>query len=156
MTNGRPAGTLRHPEMTQDGGVLSVELARALRDAGLRWTPARGDSFVMPDRGMDSDVFVLSDMTIDVHQFPTGPVIGFNGTTEWALDSVEQAQAVWVPAEHQLRELLGDAFAGLAPTGDGYRVTLRVDGATSGYDGPDAAEAYALALLDVLMTRRAG
>ena len=156
MTNGRPAGTLRHPEMTQDGGVLSVELARALRDAGLRWTPARGDSFVMPDRGMDSDVFVLSDMTIDVHQFPTGPVIGFNGTTEWALDSVEQAQAVWVPAEHELRELLGDAFAGLAPTGDGYRVTLRVDGATSGYDGPDAAEAYALALLDVLMTRRAG
>jgi hypothetical protein len=156
VTNGRPAGTLRHPEMTQDGGVLSVELARALRDAGLRWTPARGDSFVMPDRGMDSDVFVLSDMTIDVHQFPTGPVIGFNGTTEWALDSVEQAQAVWVPAEHQLRELLGDAFAGLAPTGDGYRVTLRVDGATSGYDGPDAAEAYALALLDVLMTRRAG
>ena len=156
MTNGRPAGTLRHPEMTQDGGVLSVELARALRDAGLRWTPARGDSFVMPDRGMDSDVFVLSDMTIDVHQFPTGPVIGFNGTTEWALDSVEQAQAVWVPAEHQLRELLGDAFAGLAPTGDGYRVTLRVDGATSGYDGPDAVEAYALALLDVLMTRRAG
>jgi len=156
VTNGRPAGTLRHPEMTQDGGVLSVELARALRDAGLRWTPARGDSFVMPDRGMDSDVFVLSDMTIDVHQFPTGPVIGFNGTTEWALDSVEQAQAVWVPAEHELRELLGDAFAGLAPTGDGYRVTLRVDGATSGYDGPDAAEAYALALLDVLMTRRAG
>jgi hypothetical protein len=156
VTNGRPAGTLRHPEMTQDGGVLSVELARALRDAGLRWTPARGDSFVMPDRGMDSDVFVLSDMTIDVHQFPTGPVIGFNGTTEWALDSIEQAQAVWVPAEHQLRELLGDAFAGLAPTGDGYRVTLRVDGATSGYDGPDAAEAYALALLDVLMTRRAG
>jgi hypothetical protein len=142
--------------MTQDGAVLSVASARALRDAGLQWTPARGDSFVMPDKGMDSEVFVLSDMTIEVHQFPAGPVIGFNGTTEWALDSIDQADTLWVPAEHQLRELLGDAFAGLAPTGDGYRVTLRVDGATSGYDGPDAAEAYALALLDVLMTRRAG
>ena len=141
--------------MTQDGGVLSVASARALYDAGLQWTPARGDSFVMPDKGMDSDVFVLSDMTIEVHHFPAGPVIGFNGTTEWALDSVEQSEALWVPAEHQLRELLGDAFAGLAPTGDGYRVTLRVDGATSGYDGPDAAEAYALALLSLLKSRRA-
>jgi hypothetical protein len=141
--------------MAQDGRVLSIELARALRDAGLQWTPARGDSFVMPDRGMDSDVFVLADMTIEVHQFPEGPVIGFNGTTEWALDSVEQSEALWVPAEHQLRQLLGESFLGLAPTGDGYRVTLRVDGTTSGYDGPDAAEAYALALLSLLESRRA-
>jgi hypothetical protein len=142
--------------MTQDGAVLSVASARALRDAGLQWTPARGDSFVMPDKGMDSEVFVLSDMTIEVHQFPAGPVIGFNGTTEWALDSIDQADTLWVPAEHQLRERLGDAFAGLAPTGDGYRVTLRVDGATSGYDGPDPAEAYAQALLSLLTSQRAG
>jgi hypothetical protein len=130
--------------------MLSLALARALRDAGLTWTPARGDSFVMPDREMDRDVFVLSDMTIEVHQFPAGPVIGFNGTTEWALDSVELSEALWVPAEHQLRELLGDAFAGLAPTGDGYRVTLRIDGTTSGYDGADPSEAYARALLHLL------
>ena len=133
--------------------MLSVDLARALRDAGLHWTPARGDSFVVPDKDMDSDVFVLSDMTIEVHRFPTGPVIGFNGTTEWALDAIEQSEALWVPAEHQLRERLGEALAGLAPTGDGYRVTLRVDGATSGYDGADAAEAYGLALLDLLGRR---
>lgn len=136
--------------------MLSVTLARALRDAGLQWTPARGDSFVMPDRDMDSDVFVLSDMTIEVHRFPAGgTVIAFNGTTEWALDSVEQSDALWVPAEHQLRELLGEAFAGLAPTGDGYRVTLRVDGVTSGYEGPHPAEAYGRALLDLLRSRHA-
>jgi hypothetical protein len=130
--------------------VLSVEMARALRDAGLRWSPARGDSFVMPDRGMDSDLFVLSDMTIEVHQFPAGPVIGFNGTTEWALDSIDQSEALWLPAEHQLRDLLGDAFAGLAPTGDGYRVTLRIDGETSGHEGDAPADAYARALLSLL------
>jgi hypothetical protein len=141
--------------MPQDDGVLSIELARALRDAGLQWTPARGDSFIISDRGMDSEVFVLSDMTIDVHQFPGGPILGFNGTTEWALDSVEQSQTLWVPAEHQLRERLGEAFAGLAPTGEGYRVTLRVDGATSGYEGSDPAEAYALALLHLLGSARA-
>jgi hypothetical protein len=140
--------------MTQDAGVLSIVLARALREAGLTWTPARGDSFVMPDREMDAEVFVLSDMTIEVHQFPAGPVIGFNGTTEWALDSIELSEALWVPAEHQLRERLGDAFAGLAPTGDGYRVTLRVDGATSGHEGENPAEAYARALLHLLRSRR--
>ena len=74
--------------------MLSVASARALREAGLQWTPARGDSFVIPDRDMDADVFVLSDMTVEVHQFPAGPVIGFNGTTEWALDSVEQSETL--------------------------------------------------------------
>jgi len=141
--------------LTQDDGVLSIASARALHEAGLQWTPTRGDSFVMPGKGMDSDVFVLSDMTIEVHQFPAGPVIGFNGTTEWALDSIEQFEALWLPAEHQLRELLGDAFAGLAPTGDGYRVTLRMDGETSGHGGADPAEAYAAALLHLLNSRRA-
>jgi hypothetical protein len=53
-----------------------------------------------------------------------------------------------------LRELLGDAFAGLAPTGDGYRVTLRLDGATSGYDGHHAADAYGHALLHLLRSQR--
>ena len=154
-STGAPASTGAGPGTAQDGGVPSVDLARALRDAGLQWTPARGDRFVMPDRGMDSDVFVLSDMTIEVHSFPAGPVIGFNGTTEWALDSVEQSQALWLPAEHQLRQLLGEAFAGLAPTGDGYRVTLRVDGTTSGYEGRDPAEAYARALLHLLGSRPA-
>ena len=140
--------------MSQDGGVLSLALARALRDAGLQWTPARGDSFVMLDPDVDTDVFVLADMTIEVHQFPTGPVIGFNGTTEWALDSVEQSEALWVPGEHQLRELLGEAFAGLAPTGDAYRVTLRIDGVTSGYNGSHPADAYGRALLHLLTSRR--
>ena len=134
--------------------MLSVALARALHEAGLQWTPARGDVFVMPDRDMDSDVFVLSDMTIEVHHFTTGPVLGFNGTTEWALDSIDQSAALWVPAEHQLRELLGGTFTALVPTDDGYRVTLRVDGATSGYDGPQPADAYALALLHLLTSRR--
>jgi len=133
--------------------VLSLASARALHEAGLAWTPARGDSFVVPDRGMDAEVFVLSDITVDVHELPGGPVIGFNGTTEWALDSVQQSEALWLPAEHQLRELLGEAFAGLAPTGDGYRVTLRIAGTTTGHEGADAADAYASALLHLLRSR---
>ena len=46
--------------------MISVDLARSLRDAGLRWSPAAGDRFVVADRNMDDEVFVLSDMTVEV------------------------------------------------------------------------------------------
>jgi len=140
--------------MTQDGGVLSVELARALRDAGLQWTPARGDSFVMPDRGMDADVFVLSDLTIEVHQFPAGPVIGFNGTTEWALDDVEKDEAIWLPREDQLRKMLGGTFRRLERNGTGHRVTIEVLGAAQEFVAEGAAEAYGEALLHLIQAAR--
>jgi hypothetical protein len=131
--------------------VISVDLARALRDAGLSWTPRRGDRFIVLDRDMDDEVFVLSDMTIEVHEYPGGPVFGFNGTTEWALDSLEQHDALWLPGEHQLRDRLGPAFDRLERSADGYRVHTRGSAPVaqgSSYDAPDASDAYALALLD--------
>jgi hypothetical protein len=94
--------------------VLSLELARALRDAGVRWEPRPGDTFVVPDRDLDDDVFVLSDMVVQTFQPPDGPpVLAFNGTTEWALDSLEEREALWLPREDQLRALLGAAFVSL-------------------------------------------
>ena len=65
--------------------------------AGLTWEPAAGDRFVVPGRGIDDEAFVLSDMTVEVHDLPTGRIIGFNGTTEWALDSLELDEVVWLP-----------------------------------------------------------
>ena len=35
--------------------MLSLAIARQLRDAGLSWTPQRGDRFVVADRDMDGD-----------------------------------------------------------------------------------------------------
>ena len=135
--------------------MLPVALARRLHAAGLRWTPAPGDRFVLPDRGMDDDVFVISDMTVEVHEFPTATVIGFNGTTEWALDSVEQHEALWLPQEHQLRELLGGLFRSLVRDQDAWTVTLALPDAAAGprdhsVTAGSAEEAYALALADVL------
>ena len=130
-----------------NGDVISVELAKRLRAAGVRWDPAPGDRFVLPDRGMDDDVFVLSHMTIDVHEFPTGRVIGFNGTVEWALDSVEQEAALWLPTEAQLRELLGGAFVRLSRHADGYRVEVDVEGRRTAVAAEDPEEAYGRALL---------
>jgi hypothetical protein len=130
--------------------MLALDLALALRDSGLRWTPQPGDRFVLPSRGMDDEVFVLSDMTVEVHEFSTGRVIGFNGVTEWALDSVEQSEAAWLPAEHQLRELLGGMFRSLQSTSEGYAVTVRLPDGEQTFTADEAADAYATALLAVL------
>jgi len=132
--------------------MLPVDTARALRDAGLRWTPSNGDQFVVPDRGMDEQVFVLSYMTIEVQDHPAGPIIKFTGTTEWALDSLEQSDALWVPAEHQLRHLLGATFVRLERSGDSYTVVAVVDGSESPARAETAEEAYGRALLDLLQS----
>ncbi|HEX8079996.1 MAG TPA: hypothetical protein VF557_07285 [Jatrophihabitans sp.] len=130
--------------------MISIETARLLRDAGLRWTPAAGDRFVVVDRGMDEDVFVLSDMTVEVHQLEHGQVIGFNGTTEWALDSVEDRDAVWLPREGQLRELLAGTFRGLDRVEQDWRVRLEINSAPVQVQHPDPEQAYALALLQLI------
>ncbi len=130
--------------------MIALELALELRATGLRWTPRPGDRFVLPNRGMDDDVFVLSDMTVEVHEFPNGKVIGFNGVTEWALDSVDQQEAVWLPAEHQLRDLLGGLFRRLEATGTGFAVTLALPGGDATIEAGTAADAYGQALLVVL------
>ena len=130
--------------------MISIETARLLRDAGLRWTPASGDRFVVVDRGMDTEVFVLSDMTVEVHEFEHGQVIGFNGTTEWALDSVDDRDAVWLPRESQLRELLGGTFRGLDRVEGDWRVRLEINSTPVQVQHPDAEQAYALALLQLM------
>jgi hypothetical protein len=123
--------------------VIAFDLALRLREAGLAWKPAAGDRFTIPDRGLDDDVFVLSHMTIEVHELPHGPVIGFNGTVEWALDDVAQDEAVWLPREDQLRELLGAGFRRLERFGDRYRVVVDDDV----FEAGTPEEAYGNALL---------
>ncbi len=95
---------------------------------------------------MDDEIFVLSDMTIEVHALPEGTVIGFNGTVEWALDDVDITEAVWLPREDQLRSLLGAGFERLEAVNGGYRVVCR----RGSFEAPLVEEAYALALLDLV------
>jgi hypothetical protein len=130
--------------------MISIELARRLQAAGLDWTPASGDRFVIADRDMDADVFVVSQLTIEVHEAPTGRLIRFNGTTEWALDSVEQEATVWLPREDQLRAALGPPFRRLSPVGEGFAVVIERARAEERHVDVDAERAYARALLAVL------
>lgn len=131
--------------------VISLELARQLRDAGLRWEPRSGDQFVIPDRDLDGQVFSISEMTIDVRSSPVGRLIAFNGTVEWALDAIEQREVIWLPHEGQLRELLGDRFLALERFESGLRCVVDLDGHRMEYRDTVAANAYGHALLHGLL-----
>ena len=62
------------------GRMITVDLASRLKAAGLSWTPAPGDRFAIPDRDLDGEVFVVSEMTIETVELPTGGLVRFNGT----------------------------------------------------------------------------
>ena len=131
-------------------GVITTGLARQLRDAGLRWKPASGDRFQIDRHEFDADVFTVSELTIEAHEYPTGTALGFNGTTEWALDSVDVTDTLWLPREDQLRDLLRAAFRELSRTSDGYCVVVEIDGDERRFTSVSAPEAYGLALLALL------
>lgn len=130
--------------------MISVELARTLRDAGLEWLPAEGDRFMIPDRDLEDHVFSISEMTVEVRRLAHGKRIFFNGAVEWALDSITQREVIWLPSEAQLRNRLGRAFDALRRSDDGFRCDVTVDGETRTYEANDPADAYALALLELL------
>ena len=145
--------------------MISTALARELRAAGLVWTPASGDSFQIAlgsatNDDFEGDVFTVSDMTIEAHRYPSGTVLGFNGTTEWALDSVALDDALWLPREDQLRELLRGTFRSLerATAENGrvlYTVTATIDEGDAAFSSDDASEAYGLAVLALIRSVRA-
>lgn len=131
--------------------MITVELAKDLRAAGLRWNPETGDRFVIDKPGVDDDVYTVSEMTVERHDHPSGTILGFNGTTEWALDSVTAAESLWLPREDQLRELLGPSFVGLTRVTAGERVvhtvTVVLRGEDRSFAAADPAIAYGQALV---------
>lgn len=130
--------------------MISTDLAVSLREAGLVWHPESGDRFQLNEPEFDADVFTVSDMTIEPRDYPTGKILAFNGTTEWALDSVALEDALWLPHEHQLRELLRTTFRSLERMADTHRVQIEVGGKRLGFEHPEPADAYALAVLELL------
>jgi hypothetical protein len=136
--------------------MISTLLARRLCTFGLIWSPVSGDAFCIDREEFESDIFTVSDMTVEAHVFDTGTILGFNGTTEWALDSVALEDALWLPRESQLRKLLGDTFRGLVSTAEGYRVDIATADETWSVTASGAADAYAEALVWLLQQAQDG
>jgi hypothetical protein len=142
--------------------MITVELARSLRDAGLLWKPVSGDRFsidtpAFDPEALDAEVFTVSDMTIEAQHYPSGTILGFNGTTEWALDSVDLHEALWLPREDQLREMLRGAFRSLVrletseDAAPAFRVDIVFRGEQSSHTATEPAEAYGRAVLMLVL-----
>jgi len=138
--------------------VISSELALRLKQAGLVWRPVERDFFMMPEHNLDEQIFVVSALPALVQNFHSEMSITFHGSIEWALDYVLLSEAVWLPAETQMRALLSDAIGADAPlrldrTAAGYRLRIALGPDLLDFDAADAEDAYALALLHVLKMR---
>jgi hypothetical protein len=137
--------------------MLSLSIARQLKEAGLRWTPALHDFFAIPDRGFDDEVFVISNMFANVEWLRGHLAVTFQGSAEWALDHIMVAELVWLPTEAQLREelekrLVAERHPGLklTSTPGGYTCEIQFRNQGLRFEASGAGEAYAAALLHVL------
>lgn len=137
--------------------MISLGMARKLKEAGLVWEPAQGDRFAVPDRGMDDQIFVVNDMATMIEAYQGAEMVMFHGTPEWALDYVYLGETIWLPDEGQLRTQLHDRLAAAGPLVydlvfmDGaFTCRFEWQGEALAFSAADAAEAYAAALLHVM------
>lgn len=136
--------------------MISRDLAAQLAPY-LSWTPTNGDRFYIPRPEIADSDFLVADMVVELVTRNGIAAFHFNGTVEWALDSVESDKVVWLPREDQLREALGGYFLSLDASGGGFVVTVSGPGRAHHTEPePDAADAYARALLYVLGGVREG
>lgn len=136
--------------------MISRSTAERLARAGVVWKPAEGDRFLVHALDLEDEVFTLANMVVEARDHAAGTLLAFNGTTEWALDSVPADKALWLPREDQLRELLGGTFRSLAKsvTGD-YAVVIEIPSQPArSFIAHDPAEAYADALLALIGAAR--
>ena len=137
--------------------MLSLAIAQQLKNSGLSWSVAKNDYFIIPDRGLDDEIFVINDMTVMVETLSGALAVTFHGAVEWALDHVEVADLVWIPREDQLRALLEQHLIGepepslvLISTADGYRCEVQFREQFLAFEAFGASDTYGQALLYIL------
>ena len=139
--------------------MISLELARTLKDAGLVWQAELHHFFAVPDRGFDDRVFVISDMMAHLDLLKGWPIVAFHGAVEWALDYILTTEVVWMPTEAQLRQELEDILLGepevvlqLGWQPQGYTCDICFGGEPLSFTAKTASDAYGLALLYILQS----
>jgi len=135
--------------------VISAERAQQLKASGLDWQPAERDLFIMPDHNLEGQIFVVSALPALVQTFGGQRTITFHGSIEWALDYVVLSEAVWLPTETQLRDLLSTAIGPEAPLrlerlANGYRLLVGIGADLFEFESLSAEECYAQALVRAL------
>jgi len=155
ICSGVPVG--RPKTAAKDVSMITLDLAQKLKEAGLIWHTSVHDFFAIPDRDLDSRIFVLSDMMVTMDILRGWPAVVFHGTSEWALDYLLTHEAVWLPTESQLREQVeaelaarNGRFLQLARAANGYNCELTLANQPLNFAAKSASEAYGQALLHLL------
>lgn len=130
--------------------MISLEVAQELKKAGLQWEPKLHDSFAIPFPGLDDRRFVFADLTVDVTPLAGLATISFGGAAEWSLDYIFRSDAVWLPTDSQLVDLLGDRFRSMDRHNGGFRCYLNLDG-DKVFEGETPSDAYGRALTRLLI-----
>ncbi|MCB9422679.1 MAG: hypothetical protein H6667_22945 [Ardenticatenaceae bacterium] len=139
--------------------MISLELAQALKQAGLVWKASNHHFFAIPDRGMDDHIFVITDMMAHLDLLQGWPVITFHGTAEWALDYIVTTEVVWMPTEGQLRQELenllkdeGEKELKLRWVDGRCHIQIRYQNETLSFNAATASNAYGETILYILQT----
>jgi hypothetical protein len=137
--------------------MVSLETALRLKEFGLEWQPNLHDFFAIPNTTLEGRLFVVSDMMVDVQRLYGRQMITFNGAVEWSLDYITIAEAVWMPTETQLRQLLLRRLQGkavpsvsLESSDQQYTCSMRYGNKPLAFEAKSASDAYARALLFML------
>ncbi|MCB8944081.1 MAG: hypothetical protein H6658_10030 [Ardenticatenaceae bacterium] len=137
--------------------MISLELAQALKEAGLVWRADLHHFFAIPERGFDDRVFVISDLMAHLDLLKGWPIVAFHGAVEWALDYILTTEVVWMPTEEQLRQELEEILLGepevvlqLGWQPHGYTCDIRFRGESLSFSAKSASDAYGLALWHIL------
>jgi hypothetical protein len=142
--------------------MISLPMALRLKRSGLRWTPKLNDLFAVPERGMDANIFVLSDLQANIESLFGSEVVAFQGASEWALDYLVSNEAVWMPREEQLRAVLMELLPErelrlrLVCSNAGFNLEVSSGDLLISTQARQAEDAYAEALLQVLNIRKTG
>ena len=134
--------------------MISLKTARKLKAKGLEWEPQVNDFFAIPDRDMNESIFVISDVQVTIDMLFGRQVVSFQGASEWALDSLVKDEAVWLPGEEQLREVLLELIIRAGKSGmhlisgiDGCHLYFEYQGRKYEFTARDASEAYAQGII---------
>lgn len=134
--------------------MISLLMAQRLKQAGLAWTPRLHDFFAIPERGMDTRIFVISDLQANIEKLFGSEVVAFQGASEWALDYLVTSEAVWMPREDQLREALltrlPEAYLSMKFSQQSCYLEVRSGVLKLAYDSQNVEDAYGQALLQEL------
>ena len=143
-----------------DDDMLTLTLAQELKEAGLAWRPRDRDAFIVPYRGLDDTVFVITNMATRVQLLQGYPTVTFQGAYDWALDYIFLREVVWMPSEAQLRAEIerrvrsGQKERGptlrLTSMSGGYVCEINDRGSYLTFSGQNPSIAYAHALLHLL------